>query len=64
MPISMSLASYVPCVMTETSVEAALARGVPEADIRAWCTRTLREVFGDTSPEVLFDGYIAWARHV
>jgi SAM-dependent methyltransferase len=63
-PIMMSLASYVPYVMSETSVEAAIARGVPEPHIRGWCSRTLREVFGDAPLEVLFDGYIAWARKV
>jgi len=61
-PVRMSLDSYVPYVMTETSVEAAIARGVPESDIRAWCSATLQEVFGGRALDVLFDGYIAWAK--
>jgi len=61
-PIRMSLDSYLPYVMTETSVEAAIARGVPEADIRGWCAKTLLDVFRDTSLDVLFDGYLAWVR--
>ncbi len=61
--IPMSLDSYVPYVMSETSVEAAISRGVPESEIRQWCASTLQRVFDDTSLEVLFDGYIAWARH-
>ncbi len=63
-PINMSFDSYLPYVMTETSVEEAISRGVPEPEIRSWCARTLHEVFGDTPLEVLFDGYIAWARRV
>jgi len=63
-PIEMSLDSYVPYVMSETSVEAAISRGVGEAEIRDWCAVTLREVFGDASLDVLFDGYISWAKHV
>ncbi len=61
-PIRMTLDSYLPYVMTETSVEAAISRGVPEPHIRDWCASTLHEVFEDTPLEVLFDGYIAWAK--
>ena len=55
----MMLAAYVPYVLSEAGVETALARGTPEAEIRAWCERTLGAVFGDESLEVLFDAYVA-----
>jgi ubiquinone/menaquinone biosynthesis C-methylase UbiE len=45
--------------MTETNVSAAVARGTPEAKIRAWCRQTLAPVFAGAPHEVLFRGYTA-----
>ncbi|MEK7832720.1 MAG: class I SAM-dependent methyltransferase [Acidobacteriota bacterium] len=52
--------AYLAYVMSETSVEQAILRGVPESEIRAWCQNTLSDVLGDTSLEILFDAYIAY----
>jgi len=49
--------------MSETGVELALARGVPEAEIRNWCESTLASVLGDESRDVLFNAYVAYVRH-
>jgi SAM-dependent methyltransferase len=56
--LGMTLTAYVAYVLSEAGVEAALVRGTPEAEIRAWCERTLDPVF-DGSLEVLFDAYVA-----
>lgn len=58
--LPMTLDSYLAYVMSETSVEQAIQRGVPEAEICDWCQRTLSEVFGNAPLEVLFDAYIAY----
>jgi ubiquinone/menaquinone biosynthesis C-methylase UbiE len=55
-------AFYVNYMMTETNVADAVKRGTPEADIRAWCERTVPPVFGGAAREVLFEGYIACFR--
>jgi SAM-dependent methyltransferase len=57
--LPMTLASYLPYAMSETSVEAAILRGAPEPEIQAWCRRTLAPIFGESSRDVLFDGYIS-----
>jgi ubiquinone/menaquinone biosynthesis C-methylase UbiE len=50
---------YLDYSMTETNVEAAIQRGVPEAEIRAWCSSTLEPVFQGQARQVYFTGY--WA---
>jgi SAM-dependent methyltransferase len=57
--VAMTLASYLPYVMSETGVEMAIARGVPEADIRGWCESTLADVISTAPRDVLFDAYAA-----
>ena len=49
--------------MSETGVELAVARGVPEAEIRTWCESTLAGVLGEEPRDVLFDAYVAYVRH-
>jgi SAM-dependent methyltransferase len=58
--VSMTFRTYLPYVLSETRVELAIARGVPEAEIRSWCQSTLADVFDDTSRDVLFEAYIAY----
>lgn len=57
--LPMTLASYLPYALSETSVEAAISRGIPEAEIHDWCLRTLTPIFGEHPRDVLFDGYVA-----
>ena len=61
--VPMARESYVAYAMSETGVELAIARGVPEAEIRSWCEATLADVLGDEPRDVLFDAYIAYVRH-
>jgi len=61
--VPMTLRMYLPYVLSETSVEWAISRGVPETEIRAWCQSTLANVFGDTSLDVLFAAYVAYVSH-
>jgi len=61
--VPMTLRPYVAYAMSETGVELALARGVPEAEIKAWCASSLAGVLGDESRDVLFDAYVAYVRH-
>ena len=58
MPIT--LRTYLPYVLSETRLESAISRGVPETQIRAWCQSTFADVFGDTSRDVLFAVYVAY----
>ena len=58
--VPMTLRTYLPYVPSETRVEAAISRGAPEMEIRAWCQSTLANVFGDTSRDVLFAAYVAY----
>jgi ubiquinone/menaquinone biosynthesis C-methylase UbiE len=58
--VPMTLRTYLPYVLSETRVESAISRGVPETEIRAWCQSTLANVFGDTSRDVLFSAYVAY----
>jgi hypothetical protein len=60
--VPMNLDSYLRYALSETSVESAISRGVPEEEIRMWCQGTLAEVFCDESREVLFDAYVAYVR--
>jgi len=61
--VPMTISQYVPYAMSETGVELAVARGVPEAEIRNWCEATLADVLGDEPRDVLFDAYVAYVRH-
>lgn len=58
--VPMTLSAYLPYILSETRVERAISRGVPEAEIRSWCQSTLADVFGDKSRDVLFAAYIAY----
>lgn len=60
--LHMNLDSYLAYALSETGVESAIARGVPEVEIRDWCRSTLSKVFGDEAPVVIFDSYIAYVR--
>lgn len=60
--VPMTLTSYLRYVLGETRVELALARGLPDEEIREWCRRTLREIFGGGARDVLFDAYAACVR--
>lgn len=53
---------YVAYALSETGVELAVSRGVPEGEIRGWCEATLAEVIGDEPRDVLFDAYVAYVR--
>ena len=61
--VPMTIHEYVAYAMSETGVELAVARGVPEAQIRSWCESTLAGVLGDEPRDVLFDAYVAYVRH-
>jgi SAM-dependent methyltransferase len=61
--VPMTMAQYVPYAMSETGVELAVARGVPEAEIRNWCAVTLADVLGEEPRDVLFEAYVAYVRH-
>jgi SAM-dependent methyltransferase len=56
-PLPMSPSAYVDYAMTETNVAHAIAQGVPEAGIRAWCSETIDTAFAGGRHEVLFRGY-------
>jgi SAM-dependent methyltransferase len=58
--LAMSVDDYVHYMMTETNVGYAIATGIREPEIRAWCERTLEPLFGREEQEVLFRGYIAY----
>jgi SAM-dependent methyltransferase len=60
--VPMTLATYVPYVMSEMRVEMAVARGTAEGEIRAWCEATLARVFGSMPRDVVFDAYVACVR--
>jgi SAM-dependent methyltransferase len=55
--LPMTPTAYLDYMMTETNVAAAVGRGVPVNDIRAWCAETLAPVFAG---DIVFRGYIAW----
>jgi SAM-dependent methyltransferase len=56
----MSLETYLTYVLSETSVEHAIASGAPIDDIRTWCDATLRGVFDEGPHDVLFASYLAY----
>lgn len=51
---------YLDYAMTETNVEAAIRRGVPESEIRSWCQSTLDAVFAGRGRDVVFQGFLAY----
>ena len=53
---------YLDYVMTETNVASAVRGGVPHAEIRSWCARTLAPIWNGSEREVLFRGYFACMR--
>jgi SAM-dependent methyltransferase len=58
--IPMTLDAYLRYAMSETRIELALSAGAREADVGEWCRRTLQEVFGDQTKDVVFDAYAAY----
>lgn len=60
--VAMTAGTYQAYAMSETNVEQAVASGVPEESIAAWCGETLGEIFGDGARDVLFDAYVAYIR--
>ncbi|MGV3515980.1 class I SAM-dependent methyltransferase [Luteitalea sp.] len=50
---------HIAYMLTETSVRDAVRRGTPLEDVRAWVTETLTPVFGSTTRDVVFRGYLA-----
>jgi SAM-dependent methyltransferase len=58
-PLELTAAFYLEYALTETCVSAAVARGVPESDIRQWCASTITDVFGGHTRTVLFRGYFS-----
>ena len=60
--VPMTRRSYVDYAMSETGAELAVARGVTEAGLRAWCESTLAGVLGDAPRDVLFDACAACVR--
>lgn len=49
---------HIAYMLTETSVRDAVRRGTPLEDVRAWVTETLTPVFGPTTRDVVFRGYL------
>ena len=52
---------YIAYVLSEANVAQAIASGVAEAEVRAWCTAELPPIFGPSALQVLFSGYTACA---
>jgi hypothetical protein len=48
----------------DATVELAISRGTPEAEIQDWCRATLEAIVVDEPCDVLFDAYIAGVRHI
>jgi SAM-dependent methyltransferase len=55
--VSYDWSAYLAYMMTEVNIAAAIRRGEPEADIRAWLSATLPTVFGGGRRDVVFPGY-------
>lgn len=58
--VTLDFDAYLAYVLTEANVARAIASGVPEADVTAWCRKSLTAVFAPRSLAVLFTGYIAY----
>lgn len=54
-------AAYLEYALTETNVEAAIARGVDEVHIRTWCKERLFSLLADGEIVVRFEGF--WAAY-
>ena len=52
---------YTAYVLSEANVAQAIASGMAEAEVRAWCSASLVPVFSASPLHVLFSGYIACA---
>ena len=52
---------YTAYVLSEANVAQAIALGVVEAEVRAWCTASLAPVFRVSPLRVQFSGYTACA---
>jgi ubiquinone/menaquinone biosynthesis C-methylase UbiE len=57
--LSLTRDFYQEYMMTETNVAFARRNGVPEAEIRSWCSATLAAEWGEHPRDVLFRGYYA-----
>jgi ubiquinone/menaquinone biosynthesis C-methylase UbiE len=55
---------YIAYVLSEANVAQAIASGVAEGEVRAWCTTSLDPIFGASALQVLFSGYTACAVRV
>jgi SAM-dependent methyltransferase len=53
----MSQAAYIEYMMTETNVAYAVRRGIPAAEIRKWCQKSLAEIWGAGARSVSINGY-------
>ena len=54
--------TYLEYILGETNVERTITRGVSEGEIHDWCKRTIEAIFGGTTHEVLFRGYVAYVK--
>lgn len=55
----MTLDEYVRYVLSESGVEIAIERGLPEAQVRGWCEVTLADILDQAPRDVLFEAYFA-----
>jgi hypothetical protein len=60
--VEMSQTEYIRYVMSETNVEAAIARGMSEADVRDTCSRIFNPLFSNGPRTVAFRAVLAVAR--
>jgi len=60
--IRMSSEEYLEYIMSETNVEAAIAKGLSELDARDACRKIFEPLFVDGSKEVAFNSVLAVAR--
>ena len=62
--IPMAADAYLEYAMSETRVELAISRGIPESEIRARLRRSLEPVFRGSSCDVSFRAYVADIRPI
>lgn len=60
--ITLDFSAYLDYILSETNVELAIQEGESLATITDWCRTTLTPIFGDTSREILFDGYAVYVK--
>ena len=58
--VPLTIERYLAYALSEANVERAVASGATEAAIAAWCREGLAPVFGASSLDVLFTGYVAY----